>query len=450
MTEHSKSRPRNWDPLAPSDPVPGDPEEIRAEVRHMKSVASSLREQARLLRGISDDNELKGKYAGKLKEEAGGLEKHLREVAGRYERVHGHLTNWANDLEEFQTQADKVLANAKREQEEQDADKAKKGSGGDGTPSSSPSGAGGDPLRDFRVQLDRIKGDRDERARHHAGKIRDQLDDVIEDSTWENFKGLIHDNIKTIKIVLDALGWIATIVGVVALFIPGLNALALVLGGVILFARTVLAISGEASWMEVVMDSVGLLTMGIGRAGLSALKGANAATKLTATASRTAGLKAGLGAHKSMMNSLQRAIANTSDEGAKKFYKDLLNFTRKKISDSAGRVTKELPEASPAAKWAHLGEDELAAHYAQFTKNKAAFPGAAVGNTAKAHIGYGLSMGAVYVGAASDATDKIFGQSDAWSAASTATGGVIPDKWSSEGYNEWKENTWKPPVGSSW
>ncbi|MEV5356482.1 hypothetical protein ACIPM2_15995 [Streptomyces sp. NPDC086081] len=450
MTTPSKARPRDWHPLADSDPVPGDPEEIRREVRHMKSVASSLREQAKMLRGIGNDNELKGKYATKLKDEADDLEKRLGQVADRYERVHGHLTNWANDLEDFQTEADKVLTNAKREQENLEAEKAKKDSGDAPKSSHSSSGTKSDPLQDYRDQLERIKGARDERARHHANKIRDQLDDAIEDSLWDDFKGWIHDNIDTIKIVLDALGWAATIIGVVALFIPGLNVLALVLGGIILGTRALLAVAGEASWMEVAMDSIGLLTMGAGRAGLTMLKGANTATTTAAVASRTSRVKTGLAAHRSMMNSLQRAMANTADEGARKFYKDLLTYTRKKISRDAGLVTRELPQPSAASKWAHLGDDELAAHASQFAKNKAAFPEAAVGNTTKARAGYGIALTAIYAGAGADATDKVFGQSDAWSAASKATDGVLPDKWSSDGYNDWKENTWKAPIGSTW
>ncbi|MGV9896251.1 hypothetical protein [Streptomyces tendae] len=50
----------------------------------------------------------------------------MREVAGRYERVHGHLTKWSNELEDFQSDADKLLRQAKEKQEEVEADKAKK------------------------------------------------------------------------------------------------------------------------------------------------------------------------------------------------------------------------------------------------------------------------------------------------------------------------------------
>ncbi|MFC7999837.1 hypothetical protein ACFUVQ_27165 [Streptomyces rochei] len=121
MTPTSKRRPVDWQPLCASDPVPGDPEEIRAEVKHMVSVAKKLREQARNLKAISDEQTLKGKYVKKLREESSTLEKHMREVAGRYERVHGHLTTWSNELEDFQTGADKLLRQVKEELEEVEA-----------------------------------------------------------------------------------------------------------------------------------------------------------------------------------------------------------------------------------------------------------------------------------------------------------------------------------------
>ncbi|SOR79888.1 hypothetical protein SCNRRL3882_3347 [Streptomyces chartreusis NRRL 3882] len=77
---------------------------MRSEVKRMKGVASSLREQARLLRGIGNDDELEGKCAVSLRDESEGLEKKLREVAERYENVHGYLTSWAGELEGFQIQ----------------------------------------------------------------------------------------------------------------------------------------------------------------------------------------------------------------------------------------------------------------------------------------------------------------------------------------------------------
>ncbi|MFE6481920.1 putative T7SS-secreted protein [Streptomyces sp. NPDC057757] len=451
MTPSSRTRPRDWHPLAESDPVPGDPEEIRDEVKHMTGVAASLREQARLLRGIGDDNELKGKYAEKLRSESGTLEKHLREVAGRYERVHGHLTNWADDLEEFQTQADDVLRKAKEKQDEVDAEKAKRESV-DGKTSKAPEGGtDDDPLRDFRNRLDRIKKDRDDRARHHTKKIRDQLDDVIEDSWWDDVKGWVHENADWIKVVIDVLGWIATIVGVIAMFIPGLNiaVFLLVAGLLVVGTRMLLVASGDASWMDVAMDSIGLLTMGMGRLGVSLLKGANSASRAAAAVSRVGKLKDGVLSHSRVMDELGRTLATSSDDAVKAFSREMRTFIRKKILDDAGRVFVDPPQLSKLAKAANLGDDEAASLYANIARNGSAFPEAVSSATrVGARAGYGLSVAGAYIGTGADVIDKTFGQSDALAAAHEEFG--TPDKPFSETYNDWKANTWMPPVDTHW
>ncbi|MDQ0776581.1 hypothetical protein QF026_005047 [Streptomyces aurantiacus] len=451
MAAPARVRPRDWHPLAESDPVPGDAEEIRAEVKHMKGVAESLREQSRLLRGIGDDDELKGKFAAKLKDESGVLEKHLREVAGRYERVHGHLSNWANDLEHYQGEADAVLRKAQEKQDEVDAEKARKGSADDKAAKPSESGIEQDPLQGFRDQLDRITGDRDERARHYAKKIRDQLDDVIEDSWWDNVKGWVHENADWIKVVIDVLGWIATIVGVIAMFVPGLNiAVFLVVAGLlVLGTRVLLVASGDASWMDVAMDSIGLVTMGMGRLGVSLLKGANASTKVAASLSRVGKLKDGIRANSRLMDELGRLAATSSDDATKIFAKEMRLFVRKKILDDAGRVSMDSPQLSKLAKAAHLGDDEAAGLYANIAKNGEAFP-EAVSAVARvgSNAGYGLSLAGAYVGTAADVIDKSLGQSDAIAAAHDALG--TADKPFSETYNDWKANTWLPPVDTHW
>ncbi|MEU8348525.1 MULTISPECIES: DUF308 domain-containing protein [unclassified Streptomyces] len=436
-----RTRPRDWQPLAETDPVPGDPEEIRDEVKHMKGVAKSLRDQARLLRGIGDDNELKGKYATKLREESGVLEKHLREVAGRYERVHGHLTNWANDLEGFQKEADTVLSNAKKAHEEHEAEKSKQQSGDGSTPTDSPRDTGDDPLRSYRDQLDRIKGDRDERARHHASKIRDQLDDVIEDSWWDNVKGWVHENADWIKVVIDVLGWIATFVGVIAIFIPGLNVAVflLVAGLLVVGTRLLLVASGDASWMDVAMDSVGLLTMGAGRLGVAMLKGANSTTKAAAALSRVSKLKDGIRSHSRVMDELGRTIATTSDDAIRASARESRTLLRRNILDDAGRVSADT-EVSRVTTAFNLGDDGAAKIRANIMKNAASFPDAVpTGTRVTANAAYATSLTAAYIGTGADLTDKALGQSDS-----------APWKSFNEGYNDWKGNTWRPPVDTHW
>jgi hypothetical protein len=300
VTTAPKARPRDWHPLAESDPVPGDPEEIRTEVRHIKGVASSLREQARLLRGIGDDNELKGEYVNSLRDQSEGLEKKLLEVAERYERVHGYLHSWADELEDFQRQADKVLANAKQAQEEADAEKKKASDKAKpGEPSPSPSGTEHDPLSEYRLQLFRIEGERDERGDHFAGKIRDQLDDAIEDSFWDDVKGWVSDNAELFKAIGDFLGDLSGILGMLAIItmpFPPLGAIfataAVITSGLALLSHlTAKAGGADVSWLSIGLDALGSIPgVGAFAKGVKVADGAVAAARATRLGSGVRGV----------------------------------------------------------------------------------------------------------------------------------------------------------------
>ncbi|MGA5329205.1 hypothetical protein ACPCJT_22485 [Streptomyces griseoincarnatus] len=54
------ARPTDWHPLRESDPVPGDPVEIRDQVKRMKKIAEYLRTQAEALTAMADADDLKG------------------------------------------------------------------------------------------------------------------------------------------------------------------------------------------------------------------------------------------------------------------------------------------------------------------------------------------------------------------------------------------------------
>ncbi|WP_306320450.1 MULTISPECIES: hypothetical protein [unclassified Streptomyces] len=286
MSAGSRTRPRDWTPLRDSDPVPGDAEEIRDEVRHMTRLAEQLREQSKLLQGISNDNELRGKYANRLRSEGGDLQKKLGEVAGRYERVHGHLSGWANALEDFQSEADRILRRAKEKQQEVEADQKKKehaGSGGgkDGgptpTPSPSPSGVEDDPMLEFHRQLMAVESDRDERARYFGDRIKDELDDVLEDSTWENIKDWTHEHADLFKSIGDVLSNITAVLGVLAIITMPFPPLGVIFGALALagsaltLGAQLMAKAGGADvgWGTIGLTAVGLIP-GIGAFGKGA------------------------------------------------------------------------------------------------------------------------------------------------------------------------------------
>ncbi|GHB56097.1 hypothetical protein GCM10010377_54070 [Streptomyces viridiviolaceus] len=451
MTPTSKRRPVDWQPLCESDPVPGDPEEIRAEVKHMISVAEKLRDQAKNLKAISDEDTLKGKYVKRLREESGTLEKHMREVAGRYERVHGHLTKWSNELEDFQSDADKLLRQAKEKQEEVEADKAKKAASEDkDVPHASPSGTSpaDDPLQPYRTRLHTLTGNRSTRANHYAGKIRDEIDDVIEDSWWDDVKGWAHDYADEIKAFIDGLGWVATVAGFLALAIPGLNLLVLGIAALTIGLRLLLVASGDASWTDVIFDVVGGLLVVGGLGAAAKLASGAKATVGAAQAARTAGLKQGLRGVKGILDDTGRMMTKLPEGPGRQALGAARNAIRKSISQNVGLVTKGPLRVSPLSTLVHLGDKEMAGMAKMLQANKAAFPAAAGAAADKAYKSYQVGLGIAWTGMGMDVMDKSLGKSDltSWTKEEFGTG----EKPYNAAYSDWKDNTLKPAPDTHW
>lgn len=118
----STPRPKDWHPLAESDPVPGDPEAIGDEIRHLYADARRLRDQARSLRAIAEDRELEGQYADKLRREAATLDGTFGRIAARYEDVAERLTWWRMELTDIQEESKDILHRAKKADSEKGPD----------------------------------------------------------------------------------------------------------------------------------------------------------------------------------------------------------------------------------------------------------------------------------------------------------------------------------------
>ncbi|NEC92422.1 hypothetical protein G3I71_43240 [Streptomyces sp. SID12501] len=418
----------DWQPLRDSDPVPGDAEEIRAEVRHMVSVAQKLQDQARNLQTISNEDTLKGKYVKRLREESSTLEKHMREVASRYERVHGHLTTWSNELEDFQTEADKVLRRAKERQDELEAEKAEKAkeadSGDKDTPKPSGRGTDHDPYLTYRNQLNTLTDDRDSRAEHHAGKIRDEIEDVIEDSWWDDVKGWVHDHADGIKAFMDVLGWVATVAGFVALAIPGLNLLVIGIAALTIGLRLLLVASGDATWTDVIFDVVGGLLVVGGLGAAAKLASGAKSTVGAAQAARTAGLSRGLAGVKGILDDTGRLMTRLPEGTGRQALGAARNAMRKSISQNVGLVAKNPLRVSPLSTLVHLGDKEMAGMAKMLQANRAAFPEAAGAAANKAYKSYQVGLGIAWTGMGMDVMDKALGKSDltSWTHEKFGTG----------------------------
>ncbi|MFJ3666104.1 hypothetical protein ACIPSE_06590 [Streptomyces sp. NPDC090106] len=288
-TGKGRRRPVDWQPLADKDPVPGDPEDIRGEVTRMTNLASTLRDQAAILRKAAAGDALRGKYADKIREKSGDLEKHFRETAARYERVVGDLGNWADELEDFQARADGVLRAARQADEEHAAETKKKDGHDKPAEQSDPTGH----LASYRRNLAQVVSERDSRARYYAENIDRDISDIVKDSRWEDFKDWVHDNAETIRTVVEALSWAATAIGIIALlFTPvGWIATAIALSALGLttlvgVGHTLLALSGDGNWTDVAMDVFALATLGFGSVAMKGVKTAMASLKAASRAGR--------------------------------------------------------------------------------------------------------------------------------------------------------------------
>ncbi|MGW7069764.1 hypothetical protein ACWGII_27640 [Streptomyces sp. NPDC054855] len=416
----------------------------------MVSVAEKLRTQAKNLKAISDEDKLKGKYVQRLREDSGTLEKHMREVASRYERVHGHLTKWANKLEDHQGDADRILREAKEAHAEAEREKAKDAEKADKDkkPNPSVSGTDHDPLQTYRSRLGTVTGNRDSDAGDYAGKINDEIDDVIEDSWWDNVKGWVHDYADEIKAFIDVLGWVATFAGFLALAIPGLNLLVAGIALLTIALRLLLVASGDASWMDVIFDVVGGLLVVGGLGAAAKLASGAKATVGAAQAARTAGLSRGLSGVKGVLDDMGRVMNKLPDGLGRQAIGTSRNAIRKSISQNVGLVAKGPLRVSPLSTLLHLGDKEMAGMAKMLQANKATFPAAAGAAADKAYKSYQVGLGLAWGGMVMDVTDKALGKSDltSWTHENLGTG----EKPFNEGYSDFKDNTFKPAPDTHW
>jgi hypothetical protein len=278
-------RPTDWTPLGLSaDPVPGDPDQISQEAVHLSRVAKTLTDEIAALKKISAggaDGALKGQYADTIHSSASSLAGQLDKVVGRYQKASSALTQWVPDLEQAQRDSAAALRAAEgpartlqaqpgfpttgvltpaQQQDKQTYDRTQSRAQSD--------------LGAAKIQLAKAVGFRDERASYYAGLINSAIDDGVHDSfwdqfasAWDSFSHFVGEYAWLIKDICTVLEIIATVLAIIALFATGVGWLllaAFVLTAVALALRTVLAATGNGSWLDVAMDAFALLTLGIG------------------------------------------------------------------------------------------------------------------------------------------------------------------------------------------
>ncbi|MGY2004006.1 hypothetical protein [Blastococcus sp. SYSU DS1024] len=274
------SRPRDWSPLRPSDPVGGDPAAIARLARRYADTAAAITTAARALRTIHDSATTWNSDAGRaFRERTAEVAGTIEQALDRYEGTAEALAAYARTLDDVQAGADTVLARAKRAEDARDAAwRARERAATQPEP---------DPVAERRAHDDAAAATAGIRAadeelaaleaewRAAGDAAADAIDDVLgandhlADGFWD-------DVLDVVAVVTGWAGKLSAVFGLVAFFlltIPGLQpfaaafaGLAFVTGAVSLVGNSVLHVAGRAELSAVLWDAVGVLAFGAGRA----------------------------------------------------------------------------------------------------------------------------------------------------------------------------------------
>ncbi|MEV0529413.1 hypothetical protein AB0I66_38950 [Streptomyces sp. NPDC050439] len=295
-------RPRDWHPVADSDPIPGDADRVANLGKKLRKTADELEKQIRNIKAVSEVEAWDSKAGKEFREKAQGNVKKLEaalkrydtaadafgsevtEVGGRFDdKLHAKPKNYASDLNRAQEMADLALKEAQDADERKsasqksldglsDKDKDKDKGGGDGKDDKKKleeaRDAAGDEIEAARKKIDQARKVRDDAAKRARDAIEDVIaDDSLKDGFWET---LVDD----IKSVTELISTVCGILSLVVGWIPVIGqALAGVLGAIAMIATLITTIctliqvfQGNADWMDVGLAAVGFLLMGVGKA----------------------------------------------------------------------------------------------------------------------------------------------------------------------------------------
>lgn len=300
-------RPTDWMPVEQyADPTPGDADATVAAGRHYRQVADAIETAARRLREIAAAPDMESEavevFVGKAEEVARDIDR----AHERYQGVGDALYTYGLALGRAQDDADDALRRGIAAREDTIDSRQRLDSAREQLQRAQDDDAAAPPeappadLSGYYALVTRAEGDVGEaegawqraisdaqQAREDAERAartaREAIEDVkdsgdLNDSTWDNIAGAL-------KKLADFAGMIAAVCGVLALavgWIPVigqalaavLGTIALVAGLVSLLCNVALLIGGKGSLKSVILDLVGVLSFGLGRAVIAGARGA--------------------------------------------------------------------------------------------------------------------------------------------------------------------------------
>ncbi|MFH8613272.1 hypothetical protein ACH4D5_37970 [Streptomyces sp. NPDC018029] len=302
----ASARPRDWQPLADQDPVPGDPERLEQLGRKLRKTADELERQVRHLKAASEVESWDSDAGKEFREKAKKCRGRLEAAHKRYETVadavgdrivdHGsdyesnasaQPGNYATELQ----RAQRIAEIARKEAQEAEADKSAAQKGLDSLPGNSGGGDGskkdagkdrkekledradaaGKSLEAAREKLRKAQSIRDTAARLAREAIDEVIsDDALKDGFWDDFAdfvewaaGWTEDISKYAGLAALAVGWIPVIGQGMAGLLGAISMAATLIN---IACTAVQVAMGDESWTDLATAAVGLLMMGAGKA----------------------------------------------------------------------------------------------------------------------------------------------------------------------------------------
>ncbi|MFE1440898.1 hypothetical protein [Streptomyces sp. NPDC058739] len=289
------SRPRDWHPLADTDPVPGDPDQVAALGRKLRKTADELQRQIRNLKAVAEVDAWDSKAGHEFRSRAKGSVKKLEAALQRYEtaadalgatvteadgtnrdRLHTAPTSYASDLNRAQEVADTARKEARGAEDRKTA--AQRGI--ERLPGDDKSGkkrfeeqheSAADAIAAAREKIILAKELRDNSAKRAAEAIDAVISgDSLTDGFWDKFDDWVDwvgTKMETLAtyfgVAALAVGWIPVIGQALA---GVLGALATVATLVSALATVIQVLRGDKGLKDLAFTVLGLALMGVGKA----------------------------------------------------------------------------------------------------------------------------------------------------------------------------------------
>lgn len=300
------ARPTDWSALGlGSDPVPGDPAHVSLVGRMYVGTADSIVRAATDLNTIVDERFGQAESIDAIRDEVEDVARRIVRAETRYRGVGDAMVDYGASLLTAQTDSAAALQRAidARAAQSSAALMVNYYEGLIADPATPPANLAGyqERLSTYTTQVGAAGGERaaaetdlaaaitlrDGAATTAIGLIENvENSGDLNDSGWDNFTQWVAEHKDTIDFIVNVVGWVATAVMIVALFIPGLN----VIVGIVATIAAVITLANAA--IQFAAGTMGPLEalMNVGLAALTFVGGRAIAQSLTSlnTTARTA------------------------------------------------------------------------------------------------------------------------------------------------------------------